>query len=589
MPHSSNSTSLISTISQSSSAKSPYFYKLFNQRKENNNTKFVPPQLFIDKTNGLLDDLTVAETNILSYGLKYVVAPENVDLREEIAQIGIFANRLKKTLKHTGEEAVDNHNKKRVNDFINNCTDQILEQHLENSKIKQNLSAEEKKALINLKSRSNIVFKKADKSPQLVAMREDEYIRQIEEMLSDTSVYKQVDNDPTDDLLLTLEAFLENAVIKSQITEHQKKELHPAKPKPGVFDGLPKTHKPGCPIRPIVSQVNTVTRKLSEYVDKVLQPYVTKMETYNKDTIDMINVIEGTNKTKELSKHATILLLTMDIDSFYTNVTCEMAIKSITTILEQNKHSHSEISFITDCLRLIFDSNNFTFNGHHYIQVCGMSMGSPCAPSVCSLTFYVYETKFIGQHPKFLKWKRHIDDIFSIFAGTKRQLQILINKFVKNSDFNFTSDISVKSVNFLDITITLEKDKTLSTNVYRHPAKVPVYTHNQSCQSDNVKKSIIKSSCLRFRRICSSLNNYDKACKELQNNLVHRGHQLQQIQHTIKEVRNIERETLLARKPKDISPSNYVPRLSLTYIPGTIRIISDIMKKLEIFDLHYEL
>ena len=380
--------------------------------------------------------------------------------------------------------------------------------------------------------------------------------------------------------MFTYKAFLETAVLRSQISEQQKKELDPVKPKPGVFDGLPKTHKAGCPIRPIVSQVNTVTRKLSEYVDKVLQPYVTKMETYNKDTIDMINTIEGVNSNNELSKHATVLLLTMDIDSFYTNVTCEMAVKSITDILKQNNHTHSEITFIADCLKLIFESNNFTFNGHHYIQICGMSMGSPCAPSVCSLTFYVYEIKFIEQHPKFLKWKRHIDDIFAIFAGTERQLQILINKFIKKSDFGFTSEISEKSVNFLDITISLEKDKTLSTSVYRHPAKVPVYTHKQSCQSENVKSSIIKSSCLRFRRICSSLKNYDRACKELQNNLIYRGHQLQQVQRTIKDVRKMDREALLRRKSKDSSTTAYCPRLLLTFIPGVTRIISDIMKRL---------
>ena len=98
------------------------------------------------------------------------------------------------------------------------------------------MTAEEKKALISLRKRSNIVFKKADKSPQLVAMREDVYIRQIEEMLSDTTIYKQVENNPTDDLLLTLTAFLESAVLRSQISEQQKKELYPVKPKPGVFD-----------------------------------------------------------------------------------------------------------------------------------------------------------------------------------------------------------------------------------------------------------------------------------------------------------------------------------------------------------------
>lgn len=177
-------------------------------------------------------------------------------------------------------------------------------------------------------------------------------------------------------------------------------------------------------------------------------------------------------------------------------------------------------------------------------------------------------------------WKRHIDDIFAIFAGTERQLKVLINKFVKNSDFNFTSEISSKSVNFLDITINMEKNKQLGTRVYRHPAKVPVYTHKQSCQSDNVKNSIIKSSCLRFRRICSSLNSYDNACKELRNNLVHRGYQQQQVDRKIKEVRNMERGALLTRKSKDNTTSKFHPRLSLTYIPGTTNIITSIIKRL---------
>ena len=48
------------------------------------------------------------------------------------------------------------------------------------------------------------------------------------------------------------------------------------------------------------------------------------METYNKDNLDIINTIKGINNEKELSKHTTTLLLTLDIDSVYTNVTCKM-------------------------------------------------------------------------------------------------------------------------------------------------------------------------------------------------------------------------------------------------------------------------
>ena len=126
-------------------------------------------------------------------------------------------------------------------------------------------------------------------------------------------------------------------------------------------------------------------------------------------------------------------------------------------------------------LKLIFESNNFTLENEHYIQICGMSMGSPCAPSVWSLTFYSYEINFIKSHQKCLLWKRHIDDILLVFAGTERQLSTTIQKFIDNSPFSFTFSTKRDSVDFLDITVTFDKKmKMLNTQVYRHPAIIPV-------------------------------------------------------------------------------------------------------------------
>ena len=60
---------------------------------------------------------------------------------------------------------------------------------------------------------------------------------------------------------------------------------------------------------------------------------------------------------------------------------------------------------------------------------------------------------------------------------------------------------------------------------------------NNSCQSDNVKSSVTKSSCIRFLSICSSLNNYDRTTKNLKHNLVHRGHNPQKVEWIIKDAR----------------------------------------------------
>ena len=565
-------------------ARLPYYYKLFNIYDNSSSRHQKNEPLYVDMTNGLLDDITEAEVNILNYGLKFIITPENVDIREEIANIGVFAHNLKKSLTATGDESIDNHNKKRINDTINTITSEVLEEKLHKVVPKQNLTREEKSALLKLSNRPNLIFKKADKGSQLVVMREDEYNSKIQTLLDDANTYKKLDEDPTLSILKDLTSFLEDALWKGQITTEEQCYLTPSNPRPGFFDGLPKTHKSGCPIRPIVSQTNTVTRKLSEYVEKKLHPYVTRMESYNRDTMDVINYINGINREQILSKHANILLLTMDIDSFYTNVQRDLSVDSISKLLKKNGYPAKNIDFMNNALKFIFDNNNFIFNRQHFIQLTGMSMGSPCASSVCSLTFYMYEIEFLKKNPKLLFWKRHIDDIFTIFAGTDRQLQLTIKKFTEQSSFTFTHTSSSTSVDFLDVTIGLNKNKIVTTKVYRHPAKIPVYTHMKSCQSLNTKKSIIKSSCIRFRRICSSLNSYDTATKDLKFKLASRGHTPQVIDSFVKDIRNNDRSELLKHKPAVSDNSNNTvkplqPRLCLTYIPGITDKIVSIVKK----------
>ena len=59
------------------------------------------------------------------------------------------------------------------------------------------MSKEELKALKELKKDKNIVFLKADKGKCIVVMNKDEYIKKMEDKLSDKTIYKVLDKDPT--------------------------------------------------------------------------------------------------------------------------------------------------------------------------------------------------------------------------------------------------------------------------------------------------------------------------------------------------------------------------------------------------------
>jgi hypothetical protein len=75
--------------------------------------------------------------------------------------------------------------------------------------------------------------------------------------------------------------------------------------------GLPKIHKDGVPIRPIISAVNTYNYNLAKYLDKILKPLV-KDDFMIKDTFDFVNKISTIT--------IDIIMASLDIKSLFTNI-----------------------------------------------------------------------------------------------------------------------------------------------------------------------------------------------------------------------------------------------------------------------------
>lgn len=302
------------------------------------------------------------------------------------------------------------------------------------------------------------------------------------------------------------------------------------------------------------------------------------MESNKIDTIGILKFLQGINSAKTLSKESSIFLLTADIDPFYTNVTLENAQTSIKKILAKNNHDRKEVQFVIQALKILFEYNNFTYGSDHYIQTKGMSMGTRCSPSVCGLTFSVFEEEFLKKYNSHKHWARHIDDIFSVFTGTKRQLQYSL--YVLNSsseEFKVKFEVSKSKVDFLDMTISLDHNKILQTDIFRAPAKIAVYVHWKSGHPISTNKSIIKSACIIFRRVCSSVEKYNKACAELCKTLMNRDYPHIIINTIINEVRCMDRDQLLERRVREDSDTSQPPRAAILYIPEVSNQLRNIM------------
>ena len=93
----------------------------------------------------------------------------------------------------------------------------------------------------------------------------------------------------------------------------------------------PKIHKEGNPGRPVVNSVNCHTANISKYFGYHLQPIVTKIPSYVKDTQDFKKL----QKVKYIPHES--LLVTLDMYTLYTNIPNNEGIEALKDSYEKQK------------------------------------------------------------------------------------------------------------------------------------------------------------------------------------------------------------------------------------------------------------
>ncbi|KAG8239602.1 hypothetical protein J437_LFUL018654 [Ladona fulva] len=77
-----------------------------------------------------------------------------------------------------------------------------------------------------------------------------------------------MNRDPTD----TVASKTSNLIRKSGLPEEMMGRMHPGAPAPPRLYGLPKIHKEGAPLRPIVSAINSPTYNLAKVLSSLMAP-----------------------------------------------------------------------------------------------------------------------------------------------------------------------------------------------------------------------------------------------------------------------------------------------------------------------------
>ena len=380
-------------------------------------------------------------------------------------------------------------------------------------------------------------------------MDKKDYIKACDENLSDTNFYEKIDEDPN---IRYAEEVKKEATKLQQDGSLSDKEFkfitgQLEDPRTPIFYGLPKIHKfftSFPPLRPIVSHINSCTRRLSEFLDSFLKRQAQLCSSFVRDTKHFIQKIEELKRNKLPDG---IILVTMDVASLYTNIDHNEGADACEEKLETRKKKSIPSSTLKSLILLVLKSNVFIFGNGIYKQIMGTAMGTPMAPNYANLFMAKFEEDLIESFYsstglKLVVWYRYIDDIFMIWSGGNETLDKFLTfaqEFSKSrkmkSVIKFEINKSDEKVNFLDVTVGI-KNGSLCTSLFSKPTDAHLYLNYSSNHPKHVLKNIPKGQFVRIRRICSDTEDYVKSSKQLSQFFIKRGFESTKVELVRKEV-----------------------------------------------------
>lgn len=445
---------------------------------------------------------------------------------------------------------------------------------------KQNFPQRLKNALLSLKEDPTIVIAKADKGDTVVVLDALHYYDLAAKHLADNGTYELLETDPIDEIVRRYHQYLKRCLEDGMLDDYQYHRLlvsHDYQMSTIYF--LPKIHKHPLKLRPIVASCNSITSSASRYVDKILQPHMKQVRSYCKNATHIVRILSNTIAPP------TSYLVSLDIESLYTNISFNMAIEVFLKIFA----GHPKLILYLDLLKYVLNNNIFQFSGKIYHQVCGIAMGTTMAPALASVVVAYYEDMYLESRQLLpLVWRRYIDDILAVWPySTGDFLDFFDGLNRVHPNLRFTMEISYLSIQFLDLTISkgfnVLRTGLLSTSIYFKSTNTFSYLHGDSFIARHVLKGIAVGEIVRTLRNTSCPGYFRLIKRILIRNFYRRGFPKKAIQAAKRigfgkrryYLEASKQKTLLRPIPVRTKFCNFIPSVGIIFREAWFRVLDD--------------
>ncbi|CAG2213766.1 unnamed protein product [Mytilus edulis] len=265
--------------------------------------------------------------------------------------------------------------------------------------------------------------------------------KKVLEQLNDEEYYKQITNNPDKATKKRLKKLIKD--YNQCLTEKEIAYLCDFDPKESNFYGLPKVHKSAqiqntvrdqnniyvetfrpadLKLRPIIAGPESLTQRLSHFIDLVIKHLCPSIPSYIKDDMEFLNHIPAIVPEETL-------LTSFDVTSLYTNIPHDLGLTAVKYWIEEKRDeidSRFETNFILEATKIVLEENTFYFDGNKYRQIKGTAMGTKVAPTYANLVMgyleqQIYFTGVVTQCDCNLMWLVYLqhDNQFKVESDSR--------------------------------------------------------------------------------------------------------------------------------------------------------------------------
>ena len=496
-------------------------------------------------------DIPVYVNEVLSLGPNFAIPlknPEDIPIPDIIANIEI-------SLQNLNHETKDELRSKCCNIITN----------YKNNFNKKNPHIKQQKSLLNkvnktktfLKKNKNLLILNPDKSNKTVIMYENDYDTKINDLLQDHNTYKELKSDPTNIYQKNNNSLISRWENLMYISPNTAKNLKILNAQPPRIYGLPKLHKEGIPLRPIVSCIQSPFEKLSKFLKNILQNIVNQNNYYIKDSVDFKNKIKNINIPNEYT------LISLDVVSLYTSIPIALAKEIITKKFDKiNQFTDIPLIEFLEAVELTLKSTYFMYKKKFFKQIDGCAMGASISSVIAQLVMEDLEEtilKNLNFHIPF--FFRYVDDC--ITAVPINKTQAILDKFNSyHNKLQFTIETEKQNkIAFLDLTLH-HKNNNIKTEWYTKETWSSRYLNYNSQHPMSQKKSVIIGLADRAIKL---------SCPEYRENSIKKAKEALKLNHYPEKLINTifkERIHKFYNQNPQKNTSKKQNYLSLPYIPG---------------------